>query len=144
MNAAVSQLPREPVPAAEPRQACGQFTVTLNLTQQRGISMVGNVYSDDTPAAINARIDVYQSALDRQFVRADIVSKRAQIAGHTQNLRNLREAYEALVMKQKGAKKLTSQEQQHLANYEPTVKAASEAIDSLRAAIAEAERQLAA
>ena len=151
MSAAVQDLRNHEVEsvlregaAPEPRQVTGQFTVTLNLTQQRGITMVGYVYSDDDVAAVNARVDQYQAVLDRQFVRADIINKRAQIANHTLNLAQFKQAYDALLAKRNAGRKLTSQELQGLANYEPGVKAASEAIDSLRAAIAEAQRQLAA
>lgn len=130
--------------AEREREATGQFTVTLNLTQQRGISMVGYVYSDDSPADVNKRIDSYQDALDRQFVRADIVTKKAQVTGHIQNLKNLNQAYDALVAKKnrEGGKKLTSQELNHIEGYDASVKAATAMIESLRAAIAEAEAQL--
>ncbi len=142
-GAALHQLPPAAVQGEAPRQAVGQFTVGLQITQQRSITRVGHVYSDDDIATINRRVDDFQAVLDRQFIKADIVSKRAQIANHTLNLGQFKQAYDALVSKRNAGKKLTSQELSGLANYEPGVKAASEAIESLRAAIAEAERQLA-
>ncbi len=129
--------------ASTPRHATGQFTLGLQITQQRSIQMVGYVYSDDNLAAVNARVDQFQAVLDRQFIKADIVTKRAQIASHVQNLTLFKQGYDNLLGKQTRGKKLTSQELQGLANYEPGVKQATEAIESLRAAIAEAEKQLA-
>lgn len=141
-SASVHELPREPV-TAPARQAVGQFTVTLNLTQQRGITMVGYVYDDDSSNDVHKRIDFYQSVLDRQFIRADLVNKRAQIAGHVQNLANFKQHYDGLVRKQKAGKVLPSTEKDALRNYDTSVAQISDAIDSLKAAIAEGEKQLA-
>jgi len=72
----------------------------------------------------------------------DIVSKEAQIAGHMQNLEAIKESYEGLVTLQKAGKKLTSQQQQSLNNFEPTVQGAQRAIESLRAAIREGKQKV--
>lgn len=113
----------------------GNFTLTLNLTQTRGISMQGFVYSDDTRADVDARVDMMQDVLDRQAVRCDVTSKEAQIAAHVQNLELMREQMEDLVAQKNAGKKLATTQKQALDNYEPSVRRAKEMIDGLRAAI---------
>ena len=126
------------------RTVAGTFDITLNLTDRRGIKMTGYVYSDDTPTSINQRLDQFQDALDRQAIRSDIVNKEAQLAGHIQNLEAFKRSYDELLSKRDAGGKLTSQEKNGLANFEPGVKHAKEAIESLRAAIKAAHDKLAA
>jgi hypothetical protein len=127
-----------------PRVVAGTFDITLNLSDRRGIKMTGYVYSDDTPKEINGRVDQFQDVLDRQAIRSDIVNKEAQVVGHIQNLEAFKQSYEELSTKQTAGGKLTSQEKLGMANFEPGVKRAKEAIESLRAAIKAAHDKLAA
>lgn len=126
------------------RSLAGTFDVTVNLTDRRGIKINGYIYSDDTPADINRRIDQAQDALDRQAIRTDLVNKEAQIAGHVANLENMAESYDALVALQKDGTKLTSQQKLYLLNHAQSVQKAKEQIASLESAIAAGKRKLAA
>jgi len=126
-----------------PRVVAGTFDITLNLSDHRGIKMTGYVYSDDTPREINQRVDQFQDVLDRQSIRADVIKKEAEIAGHLINLENFKQAYGELKAKQDAGAKLTSQEKLGLQNFDPGVKRAMESIESLRAAIKAARAKLA-
>jgi flagellar hook protein FlgE len=124
------------------RTLAGNFECTLNLTDKRGIRMTGYMYSDDNEKVINARVDLAMRVLDRQGIRADLITKRAQIEAHTENLKRHRDHYQALVEK-KATAKLTSAETKQLVDYEPQVRAAMNLIDSLQAAIDAGEKKLA-
>lgn len=126
----------------KPTVIVGGFQVTLNLTDKRGLSMTGHVYLDDQPKDINARIDMFQDVLDRQAIRADLITKRALIVQHNENLSRYGDHYQSLVRKQKGARKLTPAEKLELDNYDTGVAKASEMIQSLESAIAAGEAKL--
>lgn len=125
------------------RLVAGQFSCTMQLSQQRSIQITGHTYVDDKPADLNARIDLAQNALDRQFIRIDITSKRAQIDSQRQNLLNLKDVYEEKVKKSKGGP-LTSAEQQVVENYGRTVDGIKNTIADLEHSIKQAEKKLAA
>lgn len=136
--------PQPPTTAEElvKRTLSGNFECAVNLTDRRTLKVTGCLFLEDTPAEMHARIDVAQDLLDRQAVRCDIVQKEAQVAGHLQNLENMKEAYAALVAKKQKARKLTSQEELALANFDPSVKQSMAMIDSLRAAIASGKQKI--
>lgn len=140
----VAQLKLDPPTAPAPDVAIGSFEVAMVLTQQRTLKMSGAVFARDTPADINARIDLFQDTLDRQFVRADIQNKEAQIAAATQDIENINDAFQGLLAKKNGGKALTSQEKANFTNYEPSVDNRRKHIDSLKAAIAAARAKLVA
>ena len=120
------------------RQLAGSFDLTLNLSDRRGIKMAAYMYSDDTPAEINKRIDQMQDVLDR----ADLVNKRAQIDGMHAHLVNLKNAYEGLADKKRAGKKLNSSEIMAMSNHGRQTKEAVDNIASLEAAIAAGEKKL--
>jgi uncharacterized lipoprotein NlpE involved in copper resistance len=124
------------------RQLAGSFDLTLNLSDRRGIKMAAYMYSDDTPAEINKRIDQMQDVLDRQAIRADLVNKRAQIDGMHAHLVNLKNAYEGLADKKRAGKKLNSSEIMAMSNHGRQTKEAVDNIASLEAAIAAGEKKL--
>lgn len=124
--------------------ATGNFEITVALSQQRQMKMAGYTYEGEPAGSLNKRIDAMQDAMDRQLIRVDLVNKRAQIEGHILNLENMKQHYQGLVEKQQKAKKISSQEKNALDNYEPTVRQAQAMILSLRAAIEEGEKKLAA
>lgn len=129
----------------------GQFVISLQVSTTRQIQMTGHVYSDDTPAELNARIDAYDAAITRQAIKADIVNKEAQLAAHVANIKLLRDQYAELVKKQdvvdqkraRGhAKGLRSTDLQFIDNYDRTLAKAMENMDALKAAIAEAKKKI--
>jgi hypothetical protein len=124
------------------RKIVGNFDVTLNLTDKRGIKMTGYVYSDDTPEEVNARVDSFQDVLDRQMVRCDMLNKEAEVASSTVGLENYREHMQGLVDLQKTGKKLTSQDKAMIAKYDLESRSWIKRIQSAQAAIEAAKRKL--
>jgi len=123
------------------RQALGHFTLTLNLTDRRGIQVQAVQYSDDTPEELNKRLDALQDVLDRQAVRFDIIDKQARIRSFETGLEAMKETMEGMSAKQKKGMKLTSSEKEHVGNYSRQVDHAKKQIASLEADIAEARKK---
>jgi len=128
------------------RAVVGTFQSTIQLTQQRSLVITGHIYSDDTKPEINERIDLYQDVLDRQFIRADILNKKAQVTAQLQGIEQFKQQLEDLKVRQHavGTKKISSQEKLALQNGEQTIINAQKNIDRLEADIADAEKKLAA
>jgi len=99
------------------RTVAGNFELTLNLTDSRGIRVTGYVYNDDIATDINRRVDAYQEVLDRQAARSDIIVKRAQIETAKSGLKNLVKEYERMLVLTNVGKGLTSSEQQVFDNF---------------------------
>ena len=135
------ETPQGPADVSE--RIVGNFEITLNLSDKRGIRVTGYIYDKDDSKRLNARIDWLQDTLDRQFIRADGVNTRAQITYEKINIDAQQNAAEGLINKRNGGKKLSSQEQLMLNNLEPNVHAAKQRIESLDAAIQAAEKTLA-
>ena len=127
-----------------PRAISGTCDITLNLSDRRGVKMTFYMYSDDTKAEVNKRMDEAQEVLDRQAIRSDLVNKEAQIAGHTENLKALKKGYEGLVDHQNKGRKMTSQQKLQMDNFGLQELQIIDTIASLRAAIDEGKRKLAA
>jgi hypothetical protein len=125
------------------RTLSGNMEITLNLTQSRGIKVTGYIYSDDTPADINKRIDVYQDCLNRQAVAVDIISKEAQIESLQAGLENGAQHYQSLISEKAAKGKLNSQQRAQLERYDADVRGVQVQITSLQAAIARARAKLA-
>lgn len=126
----------------ESRTVTGTIDLTLNLTDRRGIKVSGYIYSDDKPGDVHLRVDMLQDVLDRQYIRVDLVNKQAQLAGHFQNLENMKEAYAGLLAIQDAGKKLTSVQRQAFDNYARNVEHHKKEIASLEAAIAAGNKKL--
>ena len=140
----VHKLPSADQPVSEPRTIAGTCDISLNLSDRRGIKITFPVYSDDSKPDLNKRMDEYQDVLDRQMIRSDILNKEAQITSHTANLKSMKQAYEGLLSQTQKGKKLNSQQKLAMDNYGLQELQAIETIDSLRAAIDEGKRKLAA
>lgn len=124
------------------RALAGNFEVTLNLSDKRGLRMTGYIYSDDTQHEIDARVNSFQDVLDRQAIRTDLVNKAAQIEQGEATLQALAEHYEEISVKSKGGAKLTSVDKEKVAKHDQSVRHIRNQIDSLRAAIAEGRKKL--
>lgn len=133
------------------RTIAGNFQCQLQISQQRNLVVTGYIYSDDTAEEINVRLDMYQDALDRQFVRCDVTNKEAQVQAILAQVEMHRDALEELAAKNTGTglstdkqnrSKLTSVERQKLQNGEQTVKSQLAHVDMLRAAIKEGRAKL--
>lgn len=119
----------------------GNFEITVNLTDKRQLRMTGYVYSDDNTPLVNARIDSYMDVIDRQMVRADIITKEAEIATSEASLEAITAHNEELLNLQKVGK-LTSQQKQQFAQFESSMRFHVKMRDSAKAALAEARRKL--
>ncbi len=125
----------------------GNYEVTMQLTQQRTIRVSGYIYADESNTAVNARLDAAQDALDRQFVRSDIVSKEAQLEAAANSLDIHRQHFEVVVQKKTAKERgekihLTTQDKQLIDKYDSDVKAVNAQIASLQAAIAKGKLRL--
>lgn len=121
--------------AKPPRVAIGNFTITLNLSDKRGLSVQGVIYSDDTPKELNERLDMFQDVLDRQHIRADVQNKEAQINQLIESLEPAAQGYEDLVELKKKGKRLTSQQLQSLDHYDTNVRSVKRNVESLQHAV---------
>ena len=119
----------------------GNFELTAVLTDKRQLRMTGYVYSDDDNDRVNARIDSYMDVLDRQFVRADLIVKEAEITSLDANLAALVQHNEALINLQKTGK-LTSQQKQQMTQFESSVRFHQQQKESKLAAIAAGKKKL--
>lgn len=132
------------------RVVTGTFQAEIQLTQQRRLVITGHLYSDDTLVEMNARIDMAQDALDRQYVRCDLVNKRAQRENLLGHIKQQLEQLEELKAKQLATNgtnggqrvKLTSQQQQILKQGDEAVRGAKKNIEMFDGLIAEAEKKL--
>lgn len=124
------------------RAISGSFTITCTLTDKRQIQMSGHVYTDDNPAELNKRVDWYMDTVDRQSVRSSISNKKAEIAQHVSNLNLYKSSFDELVKKQKRGKKLMTNEQQAVDNYDAGVRRGTEEIQRLESEIEAAEKFL--
>lgn len=135
------------------RLAEGNFQITMQLSQQRNVVVSGYLYADDTKAERDARVDRAQDLIDRQFIRCDIVNKRAQIKAQLQGIEQFRDQLSELQRRQEGRRaqggagvtrptKLSSQELLQLQNGQQTIDAALKNIERLEAEIAAAEKAL--
>jgi len=135
------------------RIVAGGFQCQMQLTQQRTLMVTGHVYSDDTLAEMNARIDAAQDALDRQYIRCDIVNKEGQIKAQQAGIEQFRDQLADLAARQAGAgtglsekrpkgHQLSSQERLALENGQRTIDQAEKNIAQLQAEIAAAQRKL--
>lgn len=131
----------------------GNFQCQMQLSQQRTLSVTGYFFSDDTSEKRNQRLDEAQDALDRQFIRCDMVNKEAQVKAIMAEVERFRDTLDQLNAKgsstaaaglsaEKQGKKLSSQERLTLQNGQQTIKKQLEYVDSLRAAIREGRAKL--
>lgn len=125
----------------------GTFEISMLLSKERSIKMIGPTYVGEPADALNARIDRFQDALDRQFVRIDLTSKKAEADALGVGLERMLEEYNLLDEKRKnpGVKKgerLSSVELQRISAFDTNFKAMKERYESLKAAIPKAEERL--
>lgn len=126
----------------------GNYDITLQLSQGRAIKIMGYIYAGESNEAINARLDAAQDALDRQFIRTDVVNKEAQIDAVTANMRQYREHVTLLVEKKNAvdrgdkAIKLNSQEKLQLGKLDADLANFNAQIESLQAAVKKGKSRL--
>ena len=136
---------KKPIPSAAPqadgRIALGNFNLTAQLPNQRSITVAGYVYSDDDKGALDARIDLYQTVIERQRIRCEIPELEAAREQRVKGLEQAREILADLEDRQKNGERLSSQEQMNIRNMRTNIGKAVEELDKGAAAIAEAKRK---
>jgi hypothetical protein len=131
----------------KPAVVVGNFEIGLMLTDKRTIKMIGPVYAADSPEELSQRLDAWQDALDRQAIRADVLSKEARIAAMAADIDRME--YEAGVLIEKKGKedkgkgnRLSTTEKAKLDSFEPAVLSYKREIDILSGAIAKGREKL--
>ena len=136
---------KKPIPPAAPqadgRIALGNFNLTAQLPNQRSITVAGYVYSDDDKGALDARMDLYQTVIERQRIRCEIPELEAAREQRVKGLEQAREILADLEDRQKNGERLSSQEQMNIRNMRTNIGKAVEDLDKGAAAIAEAKRK---
>lgn len=124
----------------------GNYEVAMQLTQNRTIKITGYIYNNENNAAVDARIDGAMDALDRQFVRADIISKEAHVAALMQGIEDTTREFKSIVdMKEelaKTGKPLPSTQKQKIAQHDHTVRGLKAQVESLQAAIKRGKQKI--
>lgn len=122
---------------------CGSFDVTMNLPNSAQIALHGYVYVSDTPAEINARIDSFVAAADRQKSRCMLETLRATKKGMIAQLENQREWLKGMVEKRdrvaEGGPKLNSQEKLAIGNADGSIATTLKNLEKIDADIAEVD-----
>lgn len=131
---------KAPSLAPDGRIALGNFQLTAELPNRRNISVSGYIYSDDDLAAVNARLDLYQEAIERQRTRCEIPELEAARDQRIKALDQARQVMADLEEKQKTGH-LTSQDKVTLNNIRVGIPKALEEIEKGTNAIAEAKRK---
>jgi hypothetical protein len=126
------------------KRIVGNVDITNNLTDKRGIKISFYVVEgEDDRASMNKLIDAAMDVVDRQVVRADLVSKRAERSMWIASLELLQRNHEQLMAKRNGARKLTAQENLQVGKFDGDLQRCKLGIESTDAAIAAAEAKLA-
>ena len=128
--------------AVTDRLISGSFKCAVQLSDRRQFEVSGYFYGDDTLSEMHQRVDMAQDVLDRQMIRADMVTKQAQIEGLHASEQAIRDNFEELMSLVQGGKNLTSQQQQILDNFEPSLNRSKRAVQDLEAAIAAGRMRL--
>ena len=123
------------------RLAVGNFNLTAQLPNGRSIQVAGYVYSDDSPAEVDARLDLCQLAIERQMDRCEIPVLEATVDQRMKGIEQAREVLADLEQRQLDGAKLTSQEQMNVKNMRVNLAKQMEDIDKGREEIAQRKRK---
>jgi hypothetical protein len=110
---------------------------------QRSFKVTGYLYSDDTSADVHARVDSYQSIIDRQMLKLDIQKKKDEKRQWVLSIENAKNAFNTLLEKRNSGKKISSQEKLNIDNHDVNVQTALKGIARLDEEIAALEKQVA-
>ena len=136
---------KNPVPPSAPpadgRIALGNFNLTAQLPNQRSVQVAGYIYSDDDKDALDARLDLYQTVIERQRIRCEIPELEAAREQRVKGLEQAREILADLETRQKNGEKLSSQEQMNIRNLRTNIGKQIEDLDKGTEAIKEAKRK---
>lgn len=133
----------------------GSFQCQMQLTNGRSLALSGQFYNTDTLADMHKRLDLFQSLVDRQYVRVDVLNNeaaRAQrvaaIEQHVEKLDELRRRQEEVRRAaQNGGErtkiKLSAQELEILKRGDEAVQQAKRDVVTLDSLIAAGKKKLA-
>ena len=113
----------------------GQFTLSAQLQGGKNITVLAHLYSGETKEAINDRLDLLSSVIDRQRTLSEIPEIEAQVEKQQLQLGQALESMNELLEAKKNGAKLTTTQQQHLKTMETNLKVHKDNIDRGEAAI---------
>ncbi len=123
------------------RLAMGNFNLTAQWPNQRSVQFSGYVYSDDTAAEVDRRLDMIQERIERQRARCEIPELEAAYEQRIKALQQARDVLTDLETRQKDGEKLSSQDQMTIKNLRVNLAKSNEDIDKGKLAIVEAKRR---
>lgn len=96
----------------------GQFTLTAQLPDGRGVNIVGYLYDGESAESVDERIDLLQDAIERQRARCEIPVLEAQLRQFLESMEATRKVMAEFGREQElsKTKKLPQNKQQALDN----------------------------
>lgn len=119
----------------------GQFQITAELPNRRGIGCHVSVLQGETLEDINRKIDLAQEVIERQRLRCEIPELEAKRDQMLKSVEQARDVLTELEEKQKAGQSLSSQEKMNIGNMRQNIKKMLDEIDKGTLAIAEAKRK---
>jgi hypothetical protein len=120
----------------------GNFDIVKNLADNRQVKITGFIYKDEPIDQINARIDKFCAALDRQADKADIAKQEEALASMQGHAEMVGQQYGAIIAKRQGGAKLSSAELKKMEEYNENAEKNKAAIAVFAKQIAEAKKKL--
>lgn len=130
---------RKVVQGAPLREAIGNFRLSAQLAGSSGkvMEVSGYIYSDDDHAALNARVDLYQTVMERQRARCEIPELEAKLEQMLNGVEQANEHLAALKKKRDTGENLSSQERMQIGNMSVSIQGMLKEAEKGRKAIAE-------
>lgn len=119
----------------------GNFNLTAQLPNGRGIQVAGYIYDGEGLASVNDRMDMLQEAIERQRARCEIPELEAKREQCIKALEQLRDVLGTLEDKKTRFGKLSSQETLTYNNHSTNIRNLDEQIKKGDEAIMEAKRK---
>lgn len=119
----------------------GNFALAAQLPNGRSINVSGYLYEGEGLASVNDRLDLCQEAIERQRHRCEIPELEGKREQMVKALEQVRESLAEMEARQKGGRKLNSQELLNLRNAGVNIQRLDEEIKKGDAAIAAAKQK---
>lgn len=119
----------------------GTFQLSAEMPNKRGIGCSVSILQGEDLESINKKLDLCQTAIERQRTRCEIPELEAAREQRIKALEQARDVLAELTKKQQDGERLSSQELLTLRNLGVNIEKAQEDIEKGAAAIVEAKRQ---
>ena len=121
------------------RLAVGNYNLTAQLPNGRTIQFAGYMYTDDTAADVDGRLDAIMDRMDRVRARCEIPELEAAREQKIKALSQYREVLAELEKRQRDGDKLSSADLMTIKNLRVNLEQANKDIEKGAEAIAEAK-----